>query len=116
MPEPAPALKLSNGVEIPALGLGTWPRDDAEAEAVVAGAIRSGYRLIDTAEGYSNEARVGRGMRASGVDRSEVFVTTKWWFLVRASRAFGSWDCFRLLEDAGDERVAHRESHRADEE
>jgi 2,5-diketo-D-gluconate reductase A len=77
MPAPAPTIKLANGVEIPALGLGTWPMDDAEAETVVAGAIRSGYRLIDTAEGYKNEVGVGKAVRASGVDRSEIFVTSK---------------------------------------
>jgi 2,5-diketo-D-gluconate reductase A len=62
---------------IPALGLGTSPMDDAEAERVIAGAIRDGYRLIDTAENYRKERGVGRAMRASGVDRAEIFVTTK---------------------------------------
>ncbi|WP_051160466.1 aldo/keto reductase [Patulibacter americanus] len=62
---------------MPRLGLGTWPLDDAEAEQAVATAIGSGYRLIDTAFNYGNETGVGRGMKASGVPRDELFVTTK---------------------------------------
>lgn len=72
-----PSVTLANGVEMPALGLGTSPMGDRQAEATVAEALRAGYRLIDTAENYRNEAGVGRGIRASGVDRDEVFVTTK---------------------------------------
>src|SRR5688572_14857005 len=73
----APEIRLSNGVMMPALGLGTSPMNDEQTEAAVVSAIEAGYRLIDTAENYRNEAGVGRGVRASGVDRSEVFVTTK---------------------------------------
>jgi 2,5-diketo-D-gluconate reductase A len=62
---------------MPRLGLGTWPMGDREAERVVAEAIGLGYRLIDTAHAYGNESGVGRGMRASGVPRDELFVTTK---------------------------------------
>jgi 2,5-diketo-D-gluconate reductase A len=62
---------------MPALGLGTWPMDDAEAERVIPTAIKAGYRLFDTAENYGNERGVGAGIRASGVDRADVFVTTK---------------------------------------
>jgi 2,5-diketo-D-gluconate reductase A len=72
-----PNVTLANGIEMPALGLGTSPMGDGQAEATVAAALRAGYRLIDTAENYRNEAGVGRGIRASGVDRDEVFVTTK---------------------------------------
>lgn len=72
-----PSLTLSNGVSMPAIGLGTWPMTDAEAEIAVDGALRNGWRLIDTAENYGNEIGVGRGIRASGIDRSEIFVTTK---------------------------------------
>jgi 2,5-diketo-D-gluconate reductase A len=72
-----PTVTLANGVPMPALGLGTSPMDDEETEATVAAAIRAGYRLIDTAENYRNERGVGRGIRGSGVDRDEVFVTTK---------------------------------------
>lgn len=68
---------LADGATIPAVGLGTWPMDDAEAERVVAGAIDSGYRLVDTAYAYGNEAGVGAGVRASSVPREEVWVTTK---------------------------------------
>ena len=72
-----PTVTLANGVAMPALGLGTSPMGDGQAEEIVAAALRAGYRLIDTAENYRNEAGVGRGIRASGVDRGEVFVTTK---------------------------------------
>jgi 2,5-diketo-D-gluconate reductase A len=72
-----PTLRLWNGVEIPRLGLGTSPMGDDEAETMVAEAIKAGYRLIDTAENYRNEGGVGRAIRSSGVDRSELFVTTK---------------------------------------
>jgi 2,5-diketo-D-gluconate reductase A len=74
---PAPTLALANGARIPHLGLGTWPLDDAGAEKAVATAIENGYRLVDTAENYENERGVGRGLRASGVPREELFVTTK---------------------------------------
>jgi 2,5-diketo-D-gluconate reductase A len=73
----APTLPLVNGARIPALGLGTWPLDDAGAEKAVATAVEHGYRLVDTAESYGNERGVGRGLRASGVPRGELFVTTK---------------------------------------
>jgi 2,5-diketo-D-gluconate reductase A len=72
-----PSIKLSHGAEIPQLGLGTWPMKDRQAQRVVADAIGAGYRLIDTAEAYGNEERVGRGIKASGVPREEIFVTTK---------------------------------------
>ena len=72
-----PTLKLSSGPEIPVLGLGTYPLTDSESERVVAQALELGYRLVDTAENYRNEVGVGRGLRAAGVDRSELFVTTK---------------------------------------
>jgi 2,5-diketo-D-gluconate reductase A len=62
---------------MPRLGLGTWPMGDREAERVVAEAIGLGYRLIDTAHAYGNETGVGRGVRASGVPRDELFITTK---------------------------------------
>ena len=58
---PAPLLTLSNGVEMPRLGLGTWPMNDAEAAETVALALDMGYRLIDTAENYENERGVGEG-------------------------------------------------------
>jgi len=73
----APTITLSNGVEMPALGLGTWPMTDADAESTIPVAIEAGYRLIDSAENYRNETGVGRGIKASGINRSQVFVTTK---------------------------------------
>jgi 2,5-diketo-D-gluconate reductase A len=70
-------IPLRHGAALPRLGLGTWPMADAEAEATVAKAIEVGYRLVDTAENYGNEVGVGRGLRAGGVPREELFVTTK---------------------------------------
>jgi 2,5-diketo-D-gluconate reductase A len=90
--QPAPTVRLSNGVEMPRLGLGTWPMDDAQAEITVAEAIRAGYRLIDTAEAYGNETGVGRGLKASGIDRGEIFLTSKfnlkWHGYEEAQQAF----------------------------
>ena len=65
---PAPTITLANGVRMPHIGLGTWPMDDDEAALAVAGALRIGYRLIDTAENYENERGVGEGIRSSGID------------------------------------------------
>lgn len=73
----APTRKLLHGAEIPVIGLGTSPLQGAEAAAQVRTAIAAGYRLIDTAENYRNEDGVGQGIRDSGVDRSEIFITTK---------------------------------------
>ena len=73
----APTVTLANGALMPALGLGTSPMGDEETAVAVVAALRAGYRLVDTAENYGNERGVGRGIRASGVDRGEVFVTTK---------------------------------------
>lgn len=70
-------VELRHGAKMPRVGLGTWPMSDREAETVIAQAIGLGYRLIDTAENYGNEAGVGRGIRASGVSRQDMFVTTK---------------------------------------
>lgn len=71
---------LSNGVEIPVVGFGTWQTPDGEvAEASVLAALKAGYRHIDTAAIYKNEASVGRGIAKSGVPREEVFLTTKLW-------------------------------------
>jgi 2,5-diketo-D-gluconate reductase A len=72
-----PTITLRGAHNIPRVGLGTWPMDDAESERAVLSAIEAGYRLFDTAENYRNEAGVGRGMRASGVPREQLFVTTK---------------------------------------
>src|SRR3954470_1899711 len=78
-PATAPALKLNNGVEIPALGLGVFQSPPEETTAAVEAALREGYRLLDTAAAYGNEREVGEAVRASGLDRSEVFLETKIW-------------------------------------
>jgi 2,5-diketo-D-gluconate reductase B len=67
----------ANGAHIPALGLGTWQLDGAAGARIVEQALRLGYRHLDTAQAYGNEREVGEGLRASGVKREEVFVTTK---------------------------------------
>ena len=69
--------ELNNGVKIPALGLGTWLLNDEQTEQAVIDAISLGYRHIDTAQAYGNEKGVGEGVRKSGVDRQELFITTK---------------------------------------
>ncbi|MEU0474165.1 aldo/keto reductase [Streptomyces olivaceus] len=68
---------LSNGVEIPKLGLGTWFIDDDQAAEAVRAAVETGYRNIDTAQAYGNERGVGEGLRTAGVPRDELFVSTK---------------------------------------
>lgn len=72
-----PALALNDGHSIPQLGLGTYGLWNEEGSAIVAGAIELGYRHIDTAARYENEVAVGEGIRRAGLDRSELFVTTK---------------------------------------
>ena len=72
--------KLSNGVGIPCIGFGTWQTPDGDvAVRSVAAAIEAGYRHIDTAQAYGNEESVGKGIRESGIDRKDLFVTTKLW-------------------------------------
>src|SRR5262244_4470202 len=68
---------LSNGVEIPKLGLGTWFISDENAAQAVKDAAKIGYRHIDTAQAYQNERGVGDGIRVCGVNRKDMFVTTK---------------------------------------
>lgn len=68
---------LSNGVEIPKLGLGTWLISDEDAGQAVKNAVSIGYRHIDTAQAYENEKGVGEGVRACGLNREDIFVTTK---------------------------------------
>lgn len=70
----------ANGARIPAIGLGTWTLEGAHCAELVSHAIGLGYRHIDTAAMYGNEAAVGDGIRAAGVSRDDLFVTTKvWW-------------------------------------
>ncbi|MGO4104023.1 aldo/keto reductase [Leifsonia sp. YAF41] len=74
-----PTLTLNNGVEIPQLGFGVFQVPDAETTTAVSRALAAGYRSIDTAAIYGNEAGVGRAIASSGIARSELFVTTKLW-------------------------------------
>jgi diketogulonate reductase-like aldo/keto reductase len=83
-------IRLNNGVNMPALGLGVFLAPPEQTAEAVTAALRDGYRLIDTAAAYGNERQVGEGIRRSGVERSEIFVTTKLW-----------------MTDYGAERAAH---------
>jgi diketogulonate reductase-like aldo/keto reductase len=95
MPGRSPLITLNNGVKMPALGLGVLGRETRElTTGAVEAAIANGYRLIDTAASYLNERQVGEGLVRSGIDRSEMFITTKLWLseygYERALRAFDS--------------------------
>lgn len=68
---------LSNGKKIPVLGLGTWFIDDGKVAGAVVSAVKIGYRHIDTAQAYDNEKGVGMGIKACGIPREELFVTSK---------------------------------------
>ena len=70
-------ITLSNGVKMPALGYGTFTMSNEETERCVLEAIKTGYRLIDTAQMYGNEKEVGQGILNSGINRNELFITTK---------------------------------------
>ena len=84
-----PSVTLNNGVAMPLLGFGVFQmRDAEECERAVTDALRTGYRLVDTAASYLNEEAVGNAIRRSGVPREELFITTKLW-----------------IQDAGDERT-----------
>lgn len=77
MSDTIPHLTLNDGQRLAQIGFGTWPLDDAQAQTAVQAALACGYRLIDTAARYGNEAGVGRGIAASGVARSQVQLTSK---------------------------------------
>ena len=70
-------LTLANGTSIPQLGFGTWMIDNADASQAVQAALAAGYRHLDTAQDYGNEQGVGAGIRASGIAREEIFLTSK---------------------------------------
>jgi diketogulonate reductase-like aldo/keto reductase len=75
-----PSVELNTGINMPVIGFGTWQIDNQNAaKDAVKTALDIGYRLIDTAKIYGNEEGVGEGIKESGLDRSEVFVTTKLW-------------------------------------
>src|SRR6185295_7330329 len=74
------SVKLNNGVKIPILGFGVFQvKDLEECERSVVDAIATGYRLIDTAASYGNEEAVGKAIKRSGVQREDLFITTKLW-------------------------------------
>ena len=77
-------IKLNNGIEMPTLGFGVYQIDEKHCEQAVLDAIDVGYRLIDTATAYQNERQVGNAIKVSGIDRKDLFITTKLW-LNRAS-------------------------------
>ncbi len=79
MGSPVERIKLNNGSKMPVLGLGTMSLNGESGERCVADAISLGYRLIDTATIYGNEEAVGAGIKRSGIDRKELFVTSKVW-------------------------------------
>lgn len=70
---------LNNGIKMPMAGIGVFMMSPAEAEASVESALKSGVRLIDTANGYMNESGTGRGIKKSGVAREDIFLVTKLW-------------------------------------
>ena len=74
-----PEITLNDGTTIPQLGFGVWQVPADEAQAVVAEALKAGYRHIDTAAVYANEEGVGRAIAESGIAREELYITTKLW-------------------------------------
>ena len=72
-------IRLNNGIEMPMVGFGVYQVSDVETEKAVLEALKAGYRLLDTAGVYGNEAGVGRAIKASGIAREAIFVTTKLW-------------------------------------
>ncbi len=72
-------VRLNNGIEMPMVGFGVYQVSDVETEKAVLEALKAGYRLLDTAGVYGNEAGVGRAIKASGIAREAIFVTTKLW-------------------------------------
>ena len=79
MADKTPHVTLNNGVEMPIIGFGVFQIPLDETEAAVASALEAGYRHLDTAASYGNEEAVGRAVRASGLPRDEIFITTKLW-------------------------------------
>src|SRR3954464_5845210 len=99
---------LSDGNEIPLLGLGVWQVPEGpECEQAVRWALELGYRHIDTAQAYGNQASVGRALRASGVPRDEVFITTKFHPRRRVTEDEARGSLERLGVDQGDVRIVH---------
>ncbi|MGW1721275.1 aldo/keto reductase, partial [Streptomyces sp. NPDC002156] len=74
-----PDVTLNNGVQMPVLGFGVFQVPAEETERVVTDALAAGYRHLDTAAAYGNEEAVGKAVKASGIARDELFITTKMW-------------------------------------
>jgi 2,5-diketo-D-gluconate reductase A len=74
-----PRVTLNNGVEMPVLGFGVYQIPEAQTAQAVSDALAAGYRSLDTAASYGNEAAVGRAIENSGLPRSDLFLTTKMW-------------------------------------
>lgn len=91
-------LNLNNGTRIPLAGLGTFMLQPEEAENAVMAALKSGYRLIDTANAYMNEKAVGRGMKRSGVPRENIYLSTKLWPSVYANAEQAIEDTLKRLD------------------
>lgn len=72
-------IKLNNGIECPVIGIGTFMLKPTDAQNSVREALKMGYSLVDTANAYVNERAVGRGIKASGLKREDVFISTKLW-------------------------------------
>jgi methylglyoxal/glyoxal reductase len=91
-----PTVTVNNGVEIPQVGLGVFQaKEGAEVERAVRAALEAGYRLIDTAAAYRNEVGVGKAIKASGLPREEIFITTKLW---NANHAYN--DALRAFDES----------------
>ncbi|WP_443091277.1 aldo/keto reductase [Basfia succiniciproducens] len=90
------SVKLNNGLEMPMVGFGVYQVSDEDTEKAVLAALNAGYRLLDTAAIYGNEAGVGRAIKASGIPREEIFVTTKLWI----QRENGYENTKKALEDS----------------
>lgn len=72
-------ITLNNGVEMPQIGYGVYQVSPAECERCVSDALKTGYRMIDTAQAYNNEEGVGEAVRKSGIPRDELFLVSKIW-------------------------------------
>lgn len=72
-------IKLNNGIEMPQIGYGVYQVSEAECERCVSDALKTGYRMIDTAQAYHNEEGVGNAVHKSGIDRKELFLVSKVW-------------------------------------
>jgi diketogulonate reductase-like aldo/keto reductase len=109
--QPQPTIRLNNDVELPAIGFGVFQTPPEMTAEAVDAAIKTGYRLIDTAAAYLNERQVGEGVARNGIDRAELFLQTKLWISDygrdRALRAFDL-SCRKLGVDSVDLYLLHQ--------